>query len=353
MEYLMSIYIDKTFINRISAQLRNFKWKKDTLANCSCPICGDSSKTKTKARGYFYVKGNDFFYKCHNCNHGSNVYNFLKQVQPSLCKEYSLENYRGGEKSPVPKKSKEDMFKFASKKPEFKKKDVVLNTIKCIKDLPKDHVAVKFANIRKIPKQHWGLLYYAEDFGSFAKELDPSVLAMGVEERLVIPFFNSHGHVVGCQGRSLNMKDEVNARETLKYITVKYDKGIDRLWYGLWRVNPDKRVYVVEGPIDSLFLSNATAMVGAGALKEIPSRFKDSEMTYILDNEPRNRQICAYIEKLIELGREVCIWPDNIVEKDINDMAYQMSTRKIQKMIDDNTFSGLEATLRFRDWRKI
>ena len=33
-------------------------------------------------------------------------------------------------------------------------------------------------------------------------------------------------------------------------------------------------------------------------------------------------------------------------------MAYRMSTRKIQKMIDENTYSGLQATLRFRDWRK-
>ena len=110
---------------------------------------------------------------------------------------------------------------------------------------------------------------------------------------------------------------------------------------------------MVEGPIDSLFLDNATAMVGAGALKEIPLRFENSEMTYILDNEPRNRQICSYIEKLIELGRDVCIWPDNVSEKDINDMAYRMSTRKIQKMIDDNTYTGLEATLRFREWRRV
>jgi hypothetical protein len=149
------------------------------------------------------------------------------------------------------------------------------------------------------------------------------------------------------------MADEVNARATVKYITIKYDKSIDRLWYGLWRTDPNKRVYVVEGPIDSLFLNNAVAMVGAGALKEIPLRFKNSEMTYILDNEPRNKQICAYVEKLIELGRDVCIWPDNIKEKDINDMVYRMSTRNIQKMIDKNTFSGLEATLRFRDWKKV
>ena len=351
----MSLYIDKMFINRISPQLRNFKWKKENLANCSCPVCGDSQRIKSKARGYFYVKGNDFFYKCHNCNHGSNLYNFLKEVSPALCKDYSLENYRHGEtgKSNHRKPKEKDLFNFIDTKPKFKKKDVVLDNIDCIKNLPKDHIAVRFVNIRRIPKEHWGLLYYAEDFGSFVKELDPSILSMGKEERLVIPFFNSHGHVVGCQGRSLIMQDEMNARETLKYITVKYDKSIDRLWYGLWRVNPNKRVYVVEGPLDSLFLQNATAMVGAGALRDVPNRLSESPMTYILDNEPRNRQICAYIEKLIELGREVCIWPDNIREKDINDMAYNMSTRKIQKTIDENTVSGLEATLRFREWRKV
>jgi hypothetical protein len=55
---------------------------------------------------------------------------------------------------------------------------------------------------------------------------------------------------------------------------------------------------------------------------------------------------------LIELGRDVCIWPSNLQEKDINDMAYRLSTREIKKLIDENTFSGLQATARFRDWRR-
>ena len=118
-------------------------------------------------------------------------------------------------------------------------------------------------------------------------------------------------------------------------------------------MNHKKRVYVVEGPIDSLFLQNSVAMVGAGALKEIPARFDNTPLTYILDNEPRNRQICAYNEKLIEMGKEVCIWPKEIKEKDINDMAYRLSTRKIQKIIDENTYSGLEATMKFNEWRKV
>ena len=351
----MSSYLDKKFINMVSPQLEKFSWKKDNLAACRCPICGDSKKNKNKTRGYFYVKGNDFFYKCHNCGVGYNLYNFLKEVSPIMCKEYSLERYRGGEnkKSNYKKPKEEEVFKFIDKKPKFKKKDKLLDSLLCLDNLPNNHVAVQFANMRMIPKQYFRLLYYTDDFTTFAGMLDKDNTLFGKEERLVIPFFNSHGDVVACQGRALNMADEVKARTSVKYITIKGDKSIDRLWYGLWRTDPKKRVYVVEGPLDSLFLKNATAMVGAGALKEIPLRFENSEMTYILDNEPRNRQICAYIEKLIELERDVCIWPDNVQEKDINDMAYKMSTRKIQKIIDENTVNGLEAKLKFSEWKKV
>jgi len=350
----MSIYIDKKYINMMSMNLDRFSWKKDNLANCRCPMCGDSTKNKTKARGYFFQKENNFFYKCHNCGFGSNIYNFLKEISPSLCKEYSFEKFKDTNTSlNITEEKEKNLFKFKNSKPIFKKKDNILQSLRCLTDLADDHPAVLFANMRIIPNQFWRYLYFTEDFGCFMKELDPDCIPVGAEPRLVIPFFNSHGTVVGAQGRALNMKDESNARQTIKYITVKGDKSIDRLWYGLWRTDPKKRVYVVEGPIDSMFLQNCVAIVGAGALKEIPERFANSNMTWVMDNEKRNRQVCSYIEKLIEMGRDVFIWPDEIKEKDINDLAYRISTRRIQKMIDENTFSGLKATLRFRDWRKI
>ena len=347
----MPIFLDKKYINTVSPQLERFSWKKDDLANCRCPICGDSQKNKTKCRGFFYQKNNSFFYKCHNCGFGSNIYNFLKEVSPSLCKEYSVEQFK--EKNITKTEEKKDLFPFKDSKPKFKKQDKVLEKLQCLADLPKNHPAVEFADMRQIPRQHFPLLYFTDDFGKFVRSsLDYNVF-IGRENRIVIPFFNSHGDVVAAQGRAINFKDEQNARQTAKYITIKADKSIDRLWYGLWRANPKKRVYVVEGPIDSLFLQNSVAMVGAGALKEIPERFDNTPLTYILDNEPRNRQICAYNEKLIEMGKEVCIWPKEIKEKDINDMAYRLSTRKIQKIIDENTYSGLEATMKFNEWRKV
>ena len=349
----MSIFIDKKYINLVSVQLERFAWSRDSVAKCRCPICGDSQKNQKKTRGYFYQKGNDFFYRCHNCGFGSNLQNFLNQISPALEKQYVLERFRNGEtgKSNYRKPKEDNMFTFA--KPKFKQKHDLLKPLLCVKDAPANHIVRQFVEMRKIPKKYWDVLYFTDDFGSYMKLVDPDVARMVPEPRLVIPFFNKKDEVVAVQGRSLTMQGEANARQTARYITVKADKSIDRLWYGMWRANPKKVVYVVEGPIDSLFVPNTVAMVGAGALETIPDRFTNTEMVFCLDNEPRNPQIVNYVEKLIGMGKTVCIWPNNLTEKDINDMIYRMSASEVKKMIDDNTFSGLEAKLRFNDWKRI
>ena len=364
----MSIIVDKKFINLVSIELRNFKWKKESQAQCSCPICGDSKKDAKKARGYFYQKHGRFFYKCFNCGYWSNIYRFLSQVSPDLCKEYGLESFKGNinndqlvrkekKKNDYTVKDEEEMARGLSfgRKPIKKIRDgyKVLGNATKLKDLPKDHPAVKFADARLIPKEYWGILYYTDDFGSFAKGMDSETKFLEKEERLIIPFFNSHGDVVAVQGRAINMTDEMNARKTIKYLTVKCDKSIDRLFYGLWRCDPEKRVYIVEGPLDSLFVKNAIAMVGAGAINKLPERLQNKDVVFVLDNEPRNEQIVKFNEELINQGRQVCIWPESISEKDINDMSYRISTRKIRKIIDENTFSGLEAKVKLNKWKKI
>jgi len=348
----MSTFIDKKFINLVSIQLENFKWKSDKLANCRCPICGDSSSNRNKARGYFFIKKNDFFYKCHNCGVGYSLYRFLEAVNPSLMNDYSLERWRNGENGKSNYiKPKEDPMLFS--KPVFKTKHELLKPLLCVKDAPANHIVRQFVEMRKIPKKHWDVLYYTDDFGAYMQKVDPDTQRMIPEPRLVIPFFNKKNEVVAVQGRVLTMQGEANARNTARYITVKADKSIERLWYGMWRANPKKRVYVVEGPIDSLFVPNTVAMVGAGAIEQVPARFHNTEMVYALDNEPRNRQIVSYIDRLITSGKTVCIWPDGLVEKDINDMIYSMSSSDIKKMMDDNTYSGPEARLRFNQWRKV
>ena len=345
----MTSYIDKKFINIVSGKLDRFAWKKGNLAQCRCPICGDSQKNKSKARGFFYEKQNNLFFKCFNCGFGSNIYNFMKEVDPSMCKEYAMEQFKSGKTNNV--KRTEMIFS----KPKFKPKHDLLKPLKCVKDLPEDHICRQFVDMRKIPKKFYSMLYFTENFYAYMKLVDPEFnpsKTTGPEPRLVIPFFDKKDNVVAVQGRSLSMKDEYNARTTLRYITVKSDKSIERLWYGMWRANPKKRVYVVEGPLDSLFIDNTVAMVGAASVQNEPARFANTDMVYVLDNEPRNPQIVKFNENLIKQGKTVCIWPNGVKDKDINDMVYRMSPKEIKKIMDDNAVSGLEATMRLNRWRK-
>ena len=76
-----------------------------------------------------------------------------------------------------------------------------------------------------------------------------------------------------------------------------------------------------------------------------------SNYIWIFDNEPRNREIVARISKVIDRGDKVVIWPKKIQQKDINDMF--LAGLNVQKVVDSNVYSGLEATLKFNDWKKV
>ena len=157
--------------------------------------------------------------------------------------------------------------------------------------------------------------------------------------RLVIPFFDSDNNVIGYQGRSFDPKDQC------KYITIKLE-GVDNLIYGQERIDNTKIKYCVEGPLDSLFLPNCLAIAGLN--------FKGIVCDVIvLDNERRNIQIADALNKVIQNGYSVCIWPDSVKEKDINDMIVSgKTTDEIVEIINHNTYSGLQADFQLSQWRR-
>ena len=361
----MTVYIDRKFVDYVSGSLDKFSWKKDNLANCRCPLCGDSQKNKNKCRGFFYEREGSYYYKCHNCGASLSLYSFLEQHAPSLKTESQLERYRANtESKPRPRPAKikstgvEEMFR-------KKYKETVDNKwLVPIKDLDDSHPARQFVINRKIPKDKHDLLYYCENFGGFTKRLTGGItLYGGGEDRIVLPFFNKEGKLVAAQGRALAMqsvhgniddnRQTRKTRELLRYITIKSSDAPDKLWFGQWRVDPKKKIYIVEGPIDSLFIKNCIAMVGASGVDNVPPHLQNSEGVYVLDNEPRNKEICNLNEKLINLGKNVCIWPSGVTQKDPNDMIMAAYTRReIKRIIDDNTCSGLVAKHRLNEWSR-
>ena len=337
-------FVDKKYIGYISSSLERFAWKKETLANCRCPFCGDSGKNKSKARGYFFPFKNRWVYKCHNCGVSCGVHTVLKQVAPSLAREYALESFkeRGGQPNEQPPTT---VPKTQTPK---KRKVNPLEGLPRLVELNDQHEAVHYILGRGLPESCLAELMYAHDFTKVGKKIDPEYFPNTRKEdpRIVIPFFDRSGNFIGVQGRTMN------PRESLRYITLK-PKGQEKLWYGLWKVDAMQRVYVVEGPLDSMILPNAIAMVGANASDDLPDFLVHSDLVFVLDNEPRNKQIVDYNEELIESGKQVCIWPDGIVEKDINEMLGTYSVESIRQTIDDHTYRGLSALVNLKRWRRI
>ncbi|CAB4133326.1 DNA primase [uncultured Caudovirales phage] len=338
----MSVFIDRTFLLRLSPKLIRFSRKKDDLYNFRCPLCGDSTKNKIKCRGYIFRKKNDYFYMCHNCGISTTFYNFLKQVDPSMVAEYSLERYKNGEASKNTK-SEPDFEAFKTEKPEFKSNNIHLPTIE---SLPDTHYAKSYVHSRKIPKDYESKLYFAEDFKAFVDGL--GVEKDGLREkdpRLVIPFYNKERELIGLQGRALG-------ESKLRYITVKMHDDNKKI-YGLDKLDLDKTVYVVEGPIDSMFLDNAVATMDSN-LASISDIIDKSKVVLVYDNEPRNKDIVRTMEKAIDEHYNVVIWPEMMDDKDINDMILTgFTSDEIQDIIEKNTFVNLAAKMRFINWKKV
>jgi hypothetical protein len=118
--------------------------------------------------------------------------------------------------------------------------------------------------------------------------------------------------------------------------------------YGLDEIDKSKTVYITEGPFDSTFIHNSIALCGADG---DVSKWGINDCVWIYDNEPRNSEILSRISRVIESGQKIVIWPSTVNQKDINDMI--LSGLNVQSMIELNTYSGLEAKLKFTTWKKI
>ena len=328
-------YIDSKYLNIIGPQLLKFKKKGDFLWNFRCPYCGDSQKSRSKARGFVYRKKNDLFYKCHNCGIGTTLGKLIEYVGSKIHKDYIMERYRKGVKTNNP----EPEFNFDV--PIFRKKGVLKN-LKPISDLSTDHPARKIIEKRLIPSEFFSDLYLCESFFKFTNTLVPNKFPSldGDHPRLLIPFRDEKGEIFAYQGRAFG-------KEQPKYITIKLDNDATKI-FGLDRIDNSKQVYAVEGPLDSLFLDNCVAVGGADLAK------LKNDVIIIFDNEPRNREICKQMDSCIRFYKKIIIWPDSMKHKDINDMIMAGYTKKqIQEIINDNTFSGAAAQLRFAEWKKI
>jgi transcription elongation factor Elf1 len=338
-------FIDSKYIGLVSSRLQKFKQVKNNLYNFRCPYCGDSQKYKNKARGYIYQSKNDHNYKCHNCGVSRSFTNFLKDMDNVLYDQYVMERYKNGLTG---KNSNTPEPKFDFKPPTFNKSDeskkLTELDLPSLAELNKEHFARQYVENRQIPEKYLNELYYCENFKEWTNRQKYTFNSTEYEEpRIIIPLLKG-GKLFGFQGRSLDKNSQV------KYITIILDEKYPKI-YGFDTIDWSKTVYIVEGPFDSMFVENSIAMVGADLDIIFFVSNYDVDFVMIYDNEKRNKQIVDRIKKAIDLHFSVVIWPSDIKEKDINDMV--LSGLDVQSVIESNTYSGLEAKLKFTTWKKI
>ena len=346
---------DLKYAGILSTRLERYSVKENApyRANFRCPICGDSQKSKTKARGWILEKDNSAITYCHNCNASHGMRNFLKIVDHNLYNEYiidtALDKKARRELFNPPKEDIKPLDKLIMKAPNFKKKGSPLLKINKISSLAHDHKAKLYVQSRQIPASTQYKLYYAPKFNEWVNSIIPGKLPTPRPPqrdgpRLVMPFIDKDGNLFGFNARSFSESSG------LRYITIMIDEDMPKI-FGLDTVNFKKKYYVIEGPIDSLFLPNAVAMAGADG--NASGLEETHNAVFVFDNEPRNKEIVSRMSKCIDNGYSVCIWPENVLHKDINDVIMSgMTQEQLKRMIDEHTYRGLEGKLQLSYWKK-
>ena len=330
----MSLWIDKKYLKLVSPRLRNGKWKDDKLFNHSCTYCGDSSKNELKARGYHFIYKDTYVYKCHNCGHSTNIGIFLKDHDDMLYKQWVMEKF--GKKNDTRPVAQQNM---TFEPPKFKS-----NPLAKYPKAEDSQLCIDYLTQREIPKKWWKDFYFVEK----AQSLDSinykyNKRVLGNDPRLVLPFYDRQKNLIGLTGRALNDSQ-------LRYLTLRFDEE-KPLIFNLDKVDFNKPLYVVEGPIDSLFLDNCIAVAGSDFSK-VTTEISRSNSTLIFDNEPRNKEIIKKMRSMGEQGYNVCVWPETITEKDINDMVLNRIP-DIVDVIRENTLQGLSLNLAINNWSKV
>lgn len=340
------LYVDIQYAHRVGTlhSIRNFKYLGRNVWRFSCPLCGDSKKNKTKARGFLFAKGDVIFYKCHNCGNPdvATLNKLIKVLDENLYKEYLLDKFKS-DASPDP------VIKSKSVVEETKIRLEGLTGARCVSELKDTHPIITYLEKRKIPKRFYDKLYFVKNFKEYSNTLKPNCFQNTKMDhpRIIIPFYDEQGRIFAFQGRALG-------KEKPKYLTIKLDETSEKI-FGLDRLNLEKEIYVVEGPIDSMFVDNCIAVAGGALNSPFLSKNKE-KVTVIFDNEPRNEEICKQIKKSIDSGFKVCLLPKKFRElgKDINDLILSgMSKMDIMLAIKENTHSGMIALVKFYEWREF
>ncbi len=342
------MWLEEKYILMLSNVLPQLVNKGHGKWNYRCIFCGDSAKSKSKARGYLLRNGASYSSYCHNCHETLSFKAFIERLSPHLYDQYAAELLL----------EKREKYVEVPKKPIEVETDELLRCAR-ISLLDDDHPAKTFLRNRLIPRKFFSKLYFTENFNEYANSFIPDKYSLDFkEQRIIIPMLNRSRKLIGFQGRSLEQ-----GKDNLRYITVMLSPDNPRL-FGLERVDFNQTNYIFEGPFDSLFIENSMATCGGQIHKELGKADLPLAKTVVVyDNEPRNPDIVSLMKKTINRNMSVVIWPKKLTGcgSDVNEMIEGLvgigkdpkeAREYITSVLKENTFSGEAASIEFMEWKK-
>ena len=338
----MSNIIDiKYAISQLSSRVKSFKQKDNNQWNFRCPICGDSAKSKLKARGWIYQnQTGNFSYKCFNCGTACTVQKFLKQNFKDLYDEYRLSIFKNKKADAIIKK----LY--------IPEKDIDMSRL-----LPLNDISKNFLEKRMIPENKWNIFYYCNELKDFINDnrQDGKYSNLSIKGRFLVTLI--YNYISGTDKKVVQAvcARNIDTESKLRYIHAKFrdDCHKNEVFWGIDRISKDKPVIACEGIFDALFLDNSIALLTS--TKHIRG-LKDYNIIYFIDNEPRNKEISEYIKKHITAGRTIALLPDEYLAygKDINEYILNgIPKEKIMSDILSHSYSGARALLEYSRWKKF
>jgi hypothetical protein len=257
---------------------------------------------------------------------------FLKTVNLALWQDWKRELFmeRGGRPAPI---------QATIPSPE-KKTFVLRGDIACVYDLPIDHPARLYMEQRFPNGVEYKNVFYTGNFKRLINEFyipDKYAHPEMADPRIVFPLMNKQNELVGLQGRTIDLNNE------LRYATIKLDET-DELSFGLETLDYTKECFAVEGIFDALSMTNCFAMLKSWINPGfVYTNFPSNNVTYIFDNEKHNKEIRKNYENIADnVHFGLFLW-GNIKYKDLNEMMVKegLSTNDVTSIINKGTVRGI------------
>lgn len=282
--------------------------------NLKCPICGDSKIKESKKRGWILTDKSPFVYYCFNCGTSISFKNFLKQTNIYLYEEYQkdLKAVLFQPKiTKLPKETKQSIketnisLKFSKLSP------------KIFSSVTESEIHLEYLKSRKIPDSVISRLVYPKN--PISNFLNSNFV--------IFPFYYKNtDFVYGFQGRSIFNKKF--------FIYVK--EGFSKI-YNQFNVDYSKDVYVFESIIDSLYVPNSIAMLGAELSEDFLKTHNKENLIFVFDNDSTGK---IKTKKYLQKGFKCFIYPNNIKEKDFNEIVIRNENVNIINNLKDYVSNG-------------